>query len=716
MADYTFYGDFPVARTWRSVLSIHTVDYDTYVLASASLAVESDLYYIDPPISQNSITASASISGYISDTGVLDNADGEKFFVPKSSSSGWTSRTIVSTSSARIEKTASAQTINVSGSATFNGTWKYYIGGSSTSVSARTSSVSGSFTVPALASRTITYNANGGINTPAPQTDLITIPIVITNDIPTREDYKFAGWGSSATTNVINYRPGSTYTLKSSKTLYAVWIGKKTITYDANGGENGPDPQIAFMDESIQITSDQPTRANYKFIGWSTTRDGSVAYSAGDSYSTRADITLYAVWLGKKYINYVGRGTNPQPQSAFLDEPIVITSEPATLRGYKFIGWRVIDDDTAPVDYYGGETYDKPSSLNLYGAFLFGHGSEITSVKSQRIDFEGNLQDEGVYIKVSGTFLLKGALGYTAKLQIFSGDSKLYEEQFVKPEDVDVIEYSFTCNLTDVEFSIEDTHEIKVIVTDDYPATSVYNDYVSPGFFTIDIKNGGKEIVFGGPANDEDLPENGLFRCDMDFNFTGNIFRNGVEFNGDISQEEHDDLIEKIDEMEKQAEPITYETLKTYLLELAYPVGSIYTSEQNVSPETFLGGTWEPIRGRFLLSENDTYRPGDTGGETSHTLSVAEMPSHNHSQDAHSHTPNASGYYFVAATASEANNTRVAYASSGNRYVDGGTSNMGFSHRSGTNAAQPGISYSGSGSAHNNMPPYLSVYMWKRTA
>lgn len=128
------------------------------------------------------------------------------------------------------------------------------------------------------------------------------------------------------------------------------------------------------------------------------------------------------------------------------------------------------------------------------------------------------------------------------------------------------------------------------------------------------------------------------------------------------------------------------------LLDIIYPVGSIYMSVNNTNPGNFLGGSWERIKGCFLLAATDggasggnsnaSIAPGGMGGEATHTLTVTEMPSHNHSYP-----------YLVAASGTGGTNRR---------YIQNGeTANTGSK---------------GGGAAHNNMPPYLAVYVWKRTA
>lgn len=127
-----------------------------------------------------------------------------------------------------------------------------------------------------------------------------------------------------------------------------------------------------------------------------------------------------------------------------------------------------------------------------------------------------------------------------------------------------------------------------------------------------------------------------------------------------------------------------------------YPVGSIYMSVNATDPSTLFGGTWERIKDTFLLSAGDTYANGSTGGEATHTLTVAEMPFHRHTMK-----HNQSGY----STTIPANSTYNVW-STGVAWTSTAISNRNFWNTDANGSDEP----------HNNMPPYLAVYVWKRTA
>lgn len=123
----------------------------------------------------------------------------------------------------------------------------------------------------------------------------------------------------------------------------------------------------------------------------------------------------------------------------------------------------------------------------------------------------------------------------------------------------------------------------------------------------------------------------------------------------------------------------------------AHPVGSIYLSVSSTSPATLFGGTWERIQNCFLLAAGSSYAAGTTGGEAEHTLTVDELPAHSHRYQ--------TSYGTAAATETTNGKFQAGAANNGWNYDQSGS-----------------IYKSGSDAAHNNMPPYLAVYVWKRTA
>ena len=135
-------------------------------------------------------------------------------------------------------------------------------------------------------------------------------------------------------------------------------------------------------------------------------------------------------------------------------------------------------------------------------------------------------------------------------------------------------------------------------------------------------------------------------------------------------------------------------TLAEIMLAL-YPVGAVYISANSTSPASLFGGTWEQLKDRFLLGAGDSYAAGGTGGEAEHTLSSHEIPHHYHNSYflGLSGTVDAPAYYAVFNQSAYTYN----YAATTPNTLD-----VASTGRTGGN--QP----------HNNMPPYLAVYMWKR--
>ena len=134
------------------------------------------------------------------------------------------------------------------------------------------------------------------------------------------------------------------------------------------------------------------------------------------------------------------------------------------------------------------------------------------------------------------------------------------------------------------------------------------------------------------------------------------------------------------------------------MLDRIYPIGSIYMSINSTSPATLFGGTWEQLQNRFLLGAGSSYSNGATGGSATVTLNVNQIPSHQHTLQLKS--KNTSTW-----------STAQAYT-----LFSAGSGRTSFNWDEGTSNADSRISPTGGGQAHDNMPPYLVVYMWKRTA
>ena len=219
--------------------------------------------------------------------------------------------------------------------------------------------------------------------------------------------------------------------------------------------------------------------------------------------------------------------------------------------------------------------------------------------------------------------------------------------------------------------STESSYAVKYTITDAFTTVTII-DMVSTASVLMDFKAGGKGIAIGKVS-------------------------------------EKDKTLEIADSWE-------LEVHGKKLIDYIYPIGSIYLSVNSTSPATLFGGSWTQLKDRFLLGAGSTYSSGATGGAATHKLSVAEMPSHAHDTPFFNNMTNNGemksdfiGVFGKGVTASQALKDT------------GQTSTMEMWWINQTNTAEGNewaylTSAKGSGSAHNNMPPYLVVYMWKRTA
>lgn len=132
-------------------------------------------------------------------------------------------------------------------------------------------------------------------------------------------------------------------------------------------------------------------------------------------------------------------------------------------------------------------------------------------------------------------------------------------------------------------------------------------------------------------------------------------------------------------------------TSRSRILELVFPVGAIYQSFQPKSPAEWLGGTWEMLEeGRTVVAAGGKYAVGSVGGEEEHTLTKDELAEHYHDMFT---IEGSTGIIYAKYSAIAAGSTAEEKEGYG-----------GNSARTGKN--QP----------HNNMPPYIAAYIWRRIA
>ena len=200
--------------------------------------------------------------------------------------------------------------------------------------------------------------------------------------------------------------------------------------------------------------------------------------------------------------------------------------------------------------------------------------------------------------------------------------------------------------------------------------------------------------------------------------------------------------------LEKLIKKIVTETVGGGIV--SYPVGSYYFTSDSRNPSEILGGgTWEKLEsGRFLMAAGDGYAVGAKGGEATHKLTTNEMPSHSHSGSSdsagsHTHTvtvPSSKKTVtingMVGVDDDSTNSPNESSGCTATQFASNTIGNMGQHYwdyfevefttgsaaQSLTTSNKSGHTHSitvgsaGSGAAHNNMPPYIAVNIWRRMA
>lgn len=293
----------------------------------------------------------------------------------------------------------------------------------------------------------------------------------------------------------------------------------------------------------------------------------------------------------------------------------------------------------------------------------------VSSYSSQRCNSAGTPLDSGTYVKG----LISFSYASCSSKNTITTSTSYKKSSATAWTNANKTFSSGTAFTFGGSISAESSYDIKYTISDAFTTVTV-NDTISTVSVLMDFKAGGKGIAIGKVS-------------------------------------EFDNTLEVSDKWNFR---VYGKLLKAYIVDSIYPVGSIYMSVNATSPATLFGGTWTQLKDRFLLGAGSTYGNGTTGGEASHKLSVNEMPSHAHDTPFFNNMTNNGemvsdfeGVFGKGMTASAAKSLT-------------GKSVIEMWWKEQTNNAE-GNEYSyltaskGGSVAHNNMPPYLAVYMWKRT-
>lgn len=313
----------------------------------------------------------------------------------------------------------------------------------------------------------------------------------------------------------------------------------------------------------------------------------------------------------------------------------------------------------------------------------------ITNVSVYRCDDALLAADEGTHIAAkatAGCTSLGGANSVTLRAAYKAADAAGYGQA--------VTLQSGVAGMISGSAAVDtmQSYVVRLTATDRLGNSTVFEKAVSTKAVTFHLKNGGKGAAFGKYAEKDDYLD-----CQWNAAFGQSVeIAEGLTIGGKTLAE----VIKAV---------VTPLLPNALTIDAVYPVGSVYITASNEEPETLFPGTyWERLPGRFLLgASTGLYANGATGGEAQVTLTTTEMPSHTHTG-----TAEGDGLHSHSFPGRSSNGSSGPSAES---FASSDDARTLYTDSDGYHTHAVSVSAAGGGAAHNNMPPYLVVNMWKRT-
>lgn len=319
-----------------------------------------------------------------------------------------------------------------------------------------------------------------------------------------------------------------------SSTATSVSVDAKpyhTITYNANNGTGAPSSQTKWYDESVTLSSTKPTRTGYTFVRWNTnTSNTGTAYNPGDTYSSNANLTLYAIWEANEYtITYDANGGSgaPSKQTKTYGVDLTLSSTVPTRTYYNFLGWSTSASGT--VMYEAGSQYTNNSSATLYAVWELAYTRpRITDFVAQRCTSNGTIDDNGTYVKVTFDWATDEAVT-EIKMEWKTEEGDTWSNTTITASGT-----SGSVNeiIGDGEISIETSYIIRAYVADASGYSHSPTRTVATPKYPIDVLHDGLGVAFGKAAELEDTAE---------FEFKAK-FHNGVT--GDLTMNDGNIIVD----------------------------------------------------------------------------------------------------------------------------------------------------------------------------
>jgi len=299
----------------------------------------------------------------------------------------------------------------------------------------------------------VVFDANGGTGGPVSITKELSsgdrVILDLSNKVPQREGYHFKGWAAyPEADDVIESFILCEYPYVYASKFYAIWdeIDTFTVTFDANGGSGGPDKLEKTEYVDTNLPEAEPSRADYKFLGWAESPTARVAkYAAGGKYTDEGDKTLYAVWdyIDTITITFDANGGSGGPESVEKKEysTINLPLEKPSKENSSFIGWSVNGDATV-VDYAPGDLFSSDFITTLYAVWddtevVSGtYGDNIT----WSLNADGCMTFSGTGTMTGTAYMLNLNGRKVKKVVVSEGITSISEMAFYNMSDLETVE------------------------------------------------------------------------------------------------------------------------------------------------------------------------------------------------------------------------------------------------------------------------------------